>query len=270
MGAATELLGREVGLQGERRTYVVTGDADEAAALATLAAAAPPYVNGMRRNDVRVADIGGGLYQGTVEYGEAGSAGGEAGEAELVLDIASEIVHITQSLETVYSEAVAPWALPDHGGLIGVSADRTSVEGCDVWRPRVSYGESYISATLDAAGSLSLSSGEFSFVQAVYQTVGKTNDAAWKGFAAGECLFVGARISKKRNGDWSRSFQFLVSENVAALPVGPLTVPKRGWEYVWVDKIQIDVGGNVQVGQRAVFVERVYDSADFGALGIGS
>ena len=54
--------------------------------------------------------------------------------------------------------------------------------------------------------------------------------------------------------------------------VGPITgISKKGWEYLWVRYAEVeDESAQVLVKRPvAAYVEKVYDSANFAALGIG-
>jgi hypothetical protein len=49
------------------------------------------------------------------------------------------------------------------------------------------------------------------------------NDSGFKGFAAGECLFLGAAGTKRGSGDWEIGYRFASSPNVTGLTVGDIT-----------------------------------------------
>jgi len=102
----------------------------------------------------------------------------------------------------------------------------------------------------------------------------RTNNAAFRGFPAGDVLFLGVRGSRRgRQADdlWELTFSFAASPNGTNLVVGDITVPsKKGWEYLWV-YYEDAVAGNLHARRpRAAVVERVYDEGDFSLLGIGT
>jgi hypothetical protein len=102
---------------------------------------------------------------------------------------------------------------------------------------------------------------------------GKTNNAAFKGFAAGECLFLFASGSKRGKGDWEISFRFAASPNKTGLTVGDITgIAKKGWEYLWVRyEDSVDVTAKALVKKPlAVYIEKVYDEGSFADLAIGT
>jgi hypothetical protein len=99
------------------------------------------------------------------------------------------------------------------------------------------------------------------------------NNAAFKGFAAGEVLFLGASGSKRGEEDWEITFRFAASPNRANFQVGPITVAsKKGWKYLWVRYADAeDATAKVLVKRSvAAYVEKVYPEGNFAGLGIGS
>jgi len=108
---------------------------------------------------------------------------------------------------------------------------------------------------------------------AYFALTGKVNNASWKGFAAGEVLFLGVSGSKRGEDDWEITFRFAASPNRTNIQIGNITVAsKKGWEYLWVRYADVEDGGsNTLVKQPvAVYVEKVYEEGDFSALGIGT
>lgn len=106
----------------------------------------------------------------------------------------------------------------------------------------------------------------------MYRLTGKTNDAAWRGFAAGEVLFQGVSGSYRSGDDVVElTFRFAASPNRTNINVGGITVSsKKGWDYMWVRYADNVDGDNIVKQPVAVYVERVYEEGDFGGLGIGA
>ena len=114
-----------------------------------------------------------------------------------------------------------------------------------------------------------------SYKKAVAALTGTVNSSSFRGFAAGEVLFLGAsgsKKSKKTSAPWEITFRFAVSANQSGLEVGKLKVSsKKGWDYLWVryaDKVS-ENKKNVIKEPVAAYVERVYPEGDFGNLGLG-
>lgn len=167
--------------------------------------------------------------------------------------------HISQSLQTI-TKVAASGTPPDNHGAIGVTKDR--IEGVDIPVPVYRFSETHELLT--------------SFVTQAYKGIilnltGRTNNASYRGMAEGEVLFLGAVGSQQSGENWDITFHFAGSANVTNLSIGPnITVPKWGWEYVWVRyETVIDEGYMTQRPIHA-YVERVYEAGDFDGLGIGT
>lgn len=108
------------------------------------------------------------------------------------------------------------------------------------------------------------------------ELTGTVNIGKFKGYAPGEVLFLGASGTRQGNhpdDDWEITFRFAVSPNQTDLKVGDLTVKEKlGWDYLWVryaDDVSEDRKSLIKKPEAA-YVERVYQAADFGGLGIRS
>ena len=89
-------------------------------------------------------------------------------------------------------------------------------------------------------------------------------------------LFLGASGSKRaqvgEEEDWEITYRFAGSPNVTGLSIGPISgISKKGWEYLWVRYAdQEDTTAKALVKRPiAAYVERVYESGNFAALGLG-
>jgi len=244
------------------RLYWIRGTSDDLEALAALEAVAPSFHGGLPIFQVRVEEAGPDLYDGSVTYQiESSSSPPNTGESAFTFEIGGGNEHITQSLATIASYAPPGKTAPDFKGAIGVTAD--SVEGVDIVVPTYNFTEPHYLAdglvTPAYKGTL-------------FALTGKVNTAPFKGLVAGECLFLGASGSQRGQGDWEITFRFAGRQNRTGLSVGDITgIDKKGWEYLWVRYAEAeDVGAGAIVKRPvAVYVERVYDSGDFAALGIG-
>ena len=108
------------------------------------------------------------------------------------------------------------------------------------------------------------------------ELTGKVNSSSFKGFDAGEVLFLGASGTRRGTGSkdlWEITFKFAVSPNTKNLKVGDISVgSKKGWEYMWV-KYQSDIDNsreNIIAKPVGVYIEQVYEYANLRGLGIGS
>jgi len=198
------------------------------------------------------------IWDVTVQYGVADEP--EAGdEPTFSFDTTGGTQHITQSKQNI-SKTAASGAAPDFKGAIGVTSN--GVEGVDITVPVYAFTYTYY-----------LEPGQVtqSFRMQIFALTGKVNSGSFRGFAAGEVLFLGATGSVRRGEKWEITFRFAASQNRTNIPVGTITVPsKKGWEYLWVKYAeQEDENAKTLVQQPiAAYVERVYDEASFAPLEI--
>ena len=253
--------------QSAELLFTIVGTADEAAALAALKATAPAALGGLKRQPVSVepvhvdtANPGTCIWTGPAAYAPRERAEPpQTGESVFNFDTGGGTQHITQSLQTVarYPSGSAP----DFKGAIGVTHD--NVEGVDITVPVYTFSETHYLAASQVTNAYKMT---------LFALTGKINNAAFKGLAAGECLFLGASGSKRGVEDWEITFRFAGSPNRTGLAVGPITgISKKGWEYLWVRYADTeDTASHTLVKQPvAAYVERVYEEGNFSALGIG-
>jgi len=246
--------------------YTLVGTADDVAMRTELETVLASTYDGLKRDEIRmepvvvdtVADTG--TYTVEVRYVEFPPlTWPSTGESSFSFDTGGGTQHITQSRSTI-SKTAASGTAPDFMGAINVSKD--SVNGVDITVPVYNFSETHYVDDNDVDQSYKI---------ALFNLTGKMNNAAFRGFASGEVLFLGASGSMRGSGDWEITFKFAASPNMTSIPVGSITVPsKLGWDYLWVrykDEVDATAKAAVQV-PAAAYVERVYDFGDFSALGI--
>lgn len=251
--------------------YLVFGAADEDAALsAARTKAVSKTFTGMVLEEIEVDErVNADTWRVKAVYGPDESGTDDSGDdgdeetSSFAFDTGGGTMHRNQSLETV---SRTPSDAPDFHGAIEVD-NEGNVNGVDVTMPVLNFTETH---------TFSSSKVTSSYRKSVAAATGSVNKSSFRGFAAGEVLFLGAsgsKRSRKSDSPWEITFRFAVSPNQSGLKVGDLTVSqKKGWDYLWVryaDKVS-DSGKNVIKKPVAAYVERVYPSGDFGDLGIGS
>ncbi|MCG3179669.1 MAG: hypothetical protein BIFFINMI_02010 [Phycisphaerae bacterium] len=247
--------------------YLIFGTDSEDAASAALWAEAPHQVTTQTGHvlvlkTVSVQYHAPDVWSGTANYGPPETKDKEPGESSFSFDTSGGTQHVTQSLATVGNYAPAGQTAPDFKGAIGVTKD--AVEGVDITVPVYSFSETYVFADADVT---------LAYRGVLFALTGKVNNAAFKGCAAGECLFLGASGSKRGDGDWEISFKFAASPNKTNITVGDITVPaKKGWEYLWVRyEDKEDANAKILVKRPlSAHIEKVYSDGDFSQLGIGT
>ena len=182
--------------------------------------------------------------------------------SSFAFDTGGGTMHRNQCLKTV---SKVPNDAPDFNGAIEVD-NEGNVNGVDVTMPVLNFTETHV---------MKGSRVSTSYKKSVAALTGTVNRSGFRGFSAGEVLFLGAsgtKRSKKPNAPWEITFRFAVSPNQSSLQVGKLKVSnKRGWDYLWVryaDKVA-ENKKNVIKEPVAAYVEQVYPEGDFGNLGLG-
>ena len=186
--------------------------------------------------------------------GSSGSGGGNSGSdsgSSFSFETGGGTRHLTISKGT----SKYPSTAPDFGGAIGVDSDGT-VHGVDITMPALTFTINKVFSSFSTSDIANLAS-----------YTGKVNSASFQGFAEGEVLFLGASGGKRSDGKWEIAYKFSVSPNESAFSVGNISVgAKRGWDYAWV-RYQDEVSGDAVVRKpAAVYVETVYETANFGNL----
>jgi len=251
--------------------YLVSGTDNAVAAVAALGAeianeagGAPLQSAGISR---RISET---IWSGYARYG-IGERGEEErrqpGDVTYSFDASAGTAHITNSLETVGRYANFGRAVPDYQGAINVTED--TVEGVDIYVPQLQ---------LEYKGWFHPSAVTNDYVAQLMRMTATTNNAPFKGFAAGELLFLGPIGQRKNAESWEITFRFAASPNETDLQVGTITgIAKKGWEYLWIryeDALNSESssGSSPRKLVKApvhVLVERVYHASNYALFGLG-
>jgi hypothetical protein len=241
--------------------YNVFGTNDEFVAQAQLDAAVSTIFGGLVKKSVSIDErLGDEAWLGSVTWGRFEPK--EVGDSSFAFDTGGGTAHKTIGIQTRSSTPhplLIP-AAPDFEGAIGVTD--TGVDGVDVVVPQYQFSETHFLdvATVSAA-----------YKATVFALTGGVNDATFKGFAAGEVLFLGAAGTLRDYETWELSYKFAASPNATSFAVGPITVPlKYGWDYLWVRYREEEdaTAGHLARRPIAAYVEEVYPAVDLSLLGI--
>jgi hypothetical protein len=183
----------------------------------------------------------------------------ESEPAVKAFDTSGGTAHRTQAeSETIYGGG------PSVEKAIGVDGD--SVAGVDIVIPNFKWTETY-----DVPAAYVTQS----YINSLANLTGTVNDAGFRGFAAGEVLFLGASgshewDSDKGDGPWSLTYNFVQSPNATNLSMGAVTgINKKGHEYLWV-RYEAAVESDTLIKKpKYVYVNKVYRDGSFSNLGIG-
>lgn len=245
--------------------YLVFGVEEELAALNAVREASPEKLENLTRQTLEISErINQDIFKVLVIYEMdvfGGSNGDNEPEPSFAFDTGGGSKHVNQSIATV---SRTPSDAPDYGGAISVDSEG-NVNGIDITMPVMNFSETHY---------FRASKVTTAYKKRLAELTGTVNNGKFKGYAPGEVLFLGAsgsRRGKHSDDDWEITFRFAVSPNRENLKIGDLTIKEKlGWDYLWVryaDDVSSDQKSLVKKPESA-YVERVYQAADFGGLGI--
>jgi hypothetical protein len=244
--------------------YVALDAVDEAEVRALALAQIPSTYQGLYRATITLDErLNATTWKVVASFEAADPQQQENPESTFAFDTGGGTQHITQSLSTV--GRYGPAASTALGGAIGY--DGQNVAGVDITVPVYQFRETHYlaPATVTQAYKLTLMG-----------LTGAVNNAAFRGFQAGEVLFLGASGTRRGtdpDDSWEITYSFAASSNRTGLAVGSITgIAKAGWDYLWV-QYGDDVDSAVRALVKkpvAVYVEQVYPTASFAGLGIGA
>lgn len=105
--------------------------------------------------------------------------------------------------------------------------------------------------------------------------VSTVNNATFRNYPAYTVLLEGVQGAQRASGDWELVFRFAHSPNANDLVVGNAAdannryvpgIDKGGHEYLWVRSEKAVLGDQLEFFPKAVYVDQVYDLADFSEL----
>lgn len=245
--------------------YFVFNVEDEASALAAVRDEAPAQIGRLYLREVSIEErMTEEVYKVMATYcvdeqkERADGDDAESGNSDpaLAFDTTGGTRHLNRSLATI---SITPAEATNYGGAIEVDGEG-NVNGVDVTMPVMTFSETHTFAPSKVTSD---------YQKRLFTLTGTVNKAAFRGFAAGEVLFLGA--SGQCSGDlWDLTFKFAISPNRANIKVSDtVTVAKkRSWDYLWVRFGEKAVQGALLKVPIAAYVERVYKDGDFSQLGL--
>lgn len=241
--------------------WIVLGVTNELVVKALVSAYSGPVCDNLFQQIVSAKQIAPDTWEAEVQYGVLKRP--EANEYKFTFDTTGGRQKITQSLETVHKYAPSGKTPADHKGAIGVTDH--GVEGCEIVVPKYAWTETW---------QLPIDIYNWSYSQVLKSVTGRVNSGTFRGFPAGQVLFHGGKGSGSNKDPTliEITYSFEQSDDVQSQAIGDISgVQKAGWQYLWVHYVEQHDSNADAIARRpdAVYVERVYDAADFGALGIG-
>jgi len=243
--------------------YFVFDAADEEEALAYAKENTSAYFSGMPRQSIDIDErINENTFKVTVKYQSSSSSldiDDNEPEPTFSFDTGGATMHLSQSLET---DGIYPDDAPDYGGAIGY--DGENVNGVDVVQPVMNFSETHY---------FKPSRVTTSFKRTIARLTGTVNSDSFRGYDAGEVLFLGASGTRRGTSSkslWEISYRFSVSLTKEDFDVGDISISRKsGWDYLWVRYADKPEDGEVLKKPSSAYVERVYERESFGSLGLG-
>ena len=239
--------------------YGVFGSFDDVEIDLHVAENLPTTFSGLPLQKHRITPQGGGVWFATASY--SSDEVREVGEDVTSFNTAGGTTHITQSIATVYSgkaDGVTDDP-PDFKGAIGVNGD--SIDGVDIAAGSGSYTVTHFFEDNDVTND---------FVNKLVKRKPFVNSAPFRGFSAGEVLFLGAAGSQRGENAWEVTFNFVISENVDDYVIQGCETPfaKDGHDYLWIVYQDAKNSNNFIKKMKYFYIEQVYDRGDFSELEI--
>jgi hypothetical protein len=178
-------------------------------------------------------------------------------------DAAPESIHVTASKQCIQVYSTGP--VPDAGTKNAIGDNGHDIEGCEIQSSSTTWSEQH---------QLWATAVPFGYGDKLSSLLPFTNQASFRGYAAGRVLFLGGNLKRSsKDPEWiDASYKFKLAKQltVSIGPISGIVVPPH---HVVDCKFQQDVDATAhELYQKLLWVKihRVYDPGDLSQLGIGS
>ncbi len=245
------------------RRYHVSDTLDRDLAHALVDASAPAVSDGLVKQNVKVDELGGGFWEGTVRYGVLEA--GEEGDISWSFEIGTQSFHQTQAREHLADYAAEGIVAPNHKGAVGVEGTPANrkVVGTDIQIPFFQWEEAHYVAYETVA--------THAFINTMEGLVGTINEEAFRIWGPAELLLLGVSGAKQGEEPVGLTYRFASSRTVLNLVVGDITVPEKlGHHYLWFEyQMEEQAEANALPSPPiAAHYERLYPDGDWSQLGL--
>lgn len=233
------------------------------------------YANGavlLPRQSISASRLNDDTFEGSVVYGvtPAQPVAPPGAPPEVAVTVGGGTTKLLSSLRTVNVFAAPGETVPDYGGLINVTRD--SVDGVDVPGGGFNFVETHYLPADDVTTA---------YLRQVDSLRGCVNDNWFRGWEAGEILFVSATFNFRGSGDVQATFSFNREANLHVsddpVVVGDIEITeKEGQDYLWFpvrEDVAVDGDDNpIAAAPKRIgaIVSQVFKRADFSLLNIGT
>lgn len=183
----------------------------------------------------------------------------DEGDATVSFDCGGGAKHLSHSLsqKVVFGSKTAGGAI----GWNGKSGSEMEISGVDI--PTAQLRETYTKV-------MRLSKITTTFKRKVAGLVGKVNAGAFKGWNAGEVMFLGMSYSSpaRKSTKVTVTFNFAVQLNESDARVCGKSISKKGFEYAWALSKTSAEDGVPKAEVESIYVDQVCEYASFNVLGL--
>lgn len=198
------------------------------------------------------------IYERDDSGGSFSNADEEDESSTLSFDCGGGTKHLTHSIRQrqVKGDLSAGGAINWNGRF----DSEMQIAGLDV--PTAQLRETYTK-------TMSISALTTSYKRKVASLVGKVNSGTFKGWNAGEVMFLGMSFSTpaKQAEKVTVTFHFSIQPNERAVVAGE-EVEKKGFEYAWAIQSFKAEGSTPKLEAENIYVDQVCESDSFSALGL--
>lgn len=257
--------------------FFAKGSFDEEDITDAFVAELPGIFHGLLFKNMVVTPLGGGCWLCTTNYepitateidGQGGATtpdvptvpgGTDPLGPEYSFDISTVTETVTQSKATRSKTKRGGGVAADNKQAIGVTGDG-EVKGCERLSPHLEW------STTRTLGFITLN-----YLNTLYQTVGRTNFAAFYGFDPGEVLLIGVSGQSSDVAKYKLTYKFACRPNEVNIDIcdGLIVPEKKGWDYLWVSYKNVEDANKLFMQPDAAYVELIYYAADYSLLGLG-
>ena len=252
--------------------YLITEPTTKDAAMSAVASAAPASFGALPLSEIRFDGyVGEGNIKAVAVYASSSSDSGDGYDEEtptMSFDCGGGMKHVTYCTGSQSRR----YGTVDAGNAIGWnkrSGDACEIAGVDIPAPqfRLSF-----TRVMPRSSALSVD-----FMRSTGLMVGKVNDATFKGWSAGEVMFLGASYSAPLKGKEKIvvTYNFSIQPNetnvtIAGHDIGDVD----GFDYIWtIPKTEVRTSGGQVIGHpkldiEAAFVAPVCTRANFSSFGL--
>lgn len=246
--------------------YLVFDAADEDEALAAVLASAPASCRELPLESIEIDERANettyrvnAIYREEEVSAVPDSDDDDDESPTLSFDCGGGTKHLLYSLaqKKVYGDKDAGGAI----GWNGKSGDDCEIAGVDI--PTAQLRETYTK-------QMRISRLTTSYKRSVASLVGKVNSGSFKGWSAGEVMFLGMSYSTpaKKASKVTVTFNFAIQPNESNVKIGEHSVSKKGFEYAWAISKSVAAGGGPKIEVEGIYVDQVCEYASFSALGL--